>query len=124
MDAFEMGFRKYVGWERAVGYLFGEQSCLDDRAPIEYTDVATVPYAWFWKDGGDSGEESIEFLMVLRDGRWAYCTAAADYTGWGCEDHIDWFVGTRDHVISQGMDLETRRRAGLLLPGELPGVEI
>jgi hypothetical protein len=69
--------------------------------------------------GVDNDGPDLAILTELTDGTWAACMAWADFTGWGCQDDVQWKVApTRDEAISQGLDREARRKLGVPLPGE------
>ncbi|MCW5953406.1 MAG: hypothetical protein KIT69_14225 [Propionibacteriaceae bacterium] len=58
--------------------------------------------------GGDEGidtELDLAVVAELWDGRWIAVVASNDYTGWGCRDSADVYVGpTREDVIANGLD--------------------
>ncbi len=82
------------------------------RVPLTPSDVERVIAAW-GEGNGQGAEEcpthmrwsensptdwSGGFLMLLKDGRFAYLTGWCDYTGWGCQDgaRVDFFDAEPD----------------------------
>lgn len=55
---------------------------------------------WVAGDCVQDDEPSIAYLAELTDGRYVYADAWCDYTGWGCRDAADYYVGTREQVMS------------------------
>ena len=50
-------------------------------------DVQKCLFAWGGSpEGGGSWEGG--FLLLLKDGRYAYLAGWCDYTGWGCQDGV------------------------------------
>ncbi|MGW9058853.1 hypothetical protein [Streptomyces sp. NPDC055733] len=89
----------------------------DGPAP-DPTAIVTVSNLWCTSPEG-GGSRDIALVAVLNDGRWATCVAWSDYTGFGCQQGVDWRVNpTRELAISQGLDKESRAHLGLSLPGE------
>jgi len=70
-----------------------------DRAPISRSDIERVVSAWGqgnentgsnkWHEEGGGTEWSGGFLLMLKDGTYGYLTGWCDYTGWGCQDGIE-----------------------------------
>ncbi|MEV6504864.1 hypothetical protein AB0M61_01925 [Streptomyces sp. NPDC051642] len=89
----------------------------DSTAP-EPDQIVEVAHLWAVSPEG-GGSTDIALLARLADGRWASCVAWSDYTGFGCQQGVDWRVNdTRELAISQGLDKESRTHLGLSLPGE------
>lgn len=89
----------------------------DGPAP-EPDSIEIVTDLWATSPEG-GGSTDIALLARLTDGRWASCVAWSDYTGFGCQQGVDWRVNdTRELAISQGLDKESRTHLGLSLPGE------
>ncbi|MFE5332512.1 hypothetical protein ACFRCG_39660 [Embleya sp. NPDC056575] len=108
-------------WAYNLEYVFGlNEFSTDVVCSIAPDDVAEVTHAWARQ--GDYAELNLAALMRLTDGSWAAVAAWCDTSGWDCQSGVDWAVGTREHVISQGLDLESRRHLGLTLPGESAAV--
>lgn len=62
---------------------------------------------------GGGSELDMQVLMELNDGNWAYLCAWNDYTGWGCQDGVDIYVGTREEIIENCMTKGEREELGL-----------
>lgn len=65
-----------------------------DQGP---TPAEIVEVWWTSNGGGDLGSEiytELQLYAVVRfeDGRWGYVEAWNDYTGWGCQDGVEWNV--------------------------------
>ncbi|MGW4222935.1 hypothetical protein ACWEG1_05710 [Streptomyces bauhiniae] len=98
----------------------------DWSALFEYADgpapdpaaIATISDLWCISPEG-GGSLDIALVASLHDGQWATCVAWSDYTGFGCQQGVDWRINpTREAAISQGLDKESRTHLGLALPGE------
>lgn len=108
-DTGEVDFDEYL-WSALCEYGSGDIPQPDQIAAIDRL-WATSP------EGG--GSTDIAFIARLTDGRWATCVAWSDYTGFGCQQGVDWRINdTRELAISQGLDKESRAHLGLALPGE------
>lgn len=73
-----------------------------------------------WQASSPEGGGSVNFACVveLTDGTWAACMAWADYTGWGCQDGVEWRVAQDlPSVVSYGLDREGRGRLALTTGG-------
>jgi hypothetical protein len=89
----------------------------DGEAP-EPSAIAGIAGLWAVSPEG-GGSRDIALIACLQDGRWATCVAWSDYTGFGCQQGVDWRINpTRELAISQGLDKESRAHLGLALPGE------
>lgn len=96
------------------------------RSLFEYADgpapnpdsIEVVTDLWAISPEG-GGSTDIALVARLTDGQWATCVAWSDYTGFGCQQGVDWRINpTRELAISQGLDKESRTHLGLSLPGE------
>jgi len=71
-------------WRDVTGTL------IEDRpVPSEVVEI------WWTSNGDDEDigtELSLYGVMRFADGRWGYLEAWNDYTGWGCQDGVDWTV--------------------------------
>lgn len=67
-----------------------------------------------WEPGDDGGTELSLFVVgTLVDGRWFGVEAWNDYTGWGCQDGSDAYVGaTEDDVVAHGLTNDARSALG------------
>jgi hypothetical protein len=82
-------------------------------------EITSIDAYWHWHEEDGGSESDLAALLRLTGGRWASLTSWCDYTGYGCQDGTDWRVfATRGEALTQGLDLEARRRLGLELPGE------
>lgn len=99
-------------WDWSALFEYGEGEIPDAPAIAEITNLwVTSP------EGG--GSRDIALIASLHDGRWATCVAWSDYTGFGCQQGVDWRINsTREAAISRGLDKESRAHLGLALPGE------
>lgn len=59
-----------------------------DRTTITPDKIQSVIAAWGESTEG-YGEWSGGFMMLLKDGSYAYLTGWCDTTGWGCQDGAD-----------------------------------
>jgi hypothetical protein len=104
----------------AFGAQYGTQ-----KDPVALDQVATVDRYFIDSNGGqwtpetpDAGgsEVTLVLLGTLKDGRWFGLEAWNDYTGWGCQDGCDIYVGpTREDVVANGLTVEGRNHLGLSL---------
>lgn len=79
--------------------------------------IARIDAVWQVGDGGS--ESDLALLAELTDGTWATCMAWCDFTGWGCQDNVEWkWARTRDDAITFGLDREARQKLGVPLPSE------
>lgn len=99
-------------WDWAALFEYADGPAPDPAAIVSVSDLwCTSP------EGG--GSRDIALIAVLNDGQWATCVAWSDYTGFGCQQGVDWRVNaTRELAISQGLDKESRTHLGLSLPRE------
>lgn len=69
-------------------------------------------------EGENDGDDWI-IWGELKDGRWFSLSAGCDYTGWDCQaggnSHT---ASSREEIVRMGMVAGTRKRFGLMLPGE------
>lgn len=93
----------------------GATVALDDIAAVTEYDVTSDDGKW--APGGTVATElSMTLLGMLRDGRWFALEAGNDYTGWGCQDFADLYIGaTREDVIANGLTTEGRNTLGVSL---------
>jgi hypothetical protein len=92
-----------------------------DGGPVE--DISRESIARVDRSYGQSpeggGSVDLALLVQLTNGSWAACVAWADYTGWGCQDGVQWKVApNRELAISQGLDREARAKLEVSLLGE------
>ncbi|NEB92395.1 hypothetical protein [Streptomyces bauhiniae] len=99
-------------WDWGALFEYADGTAPDPASITGVTDLwCTSP------EGG--GSRDIALVATLTDGRWATCVAWSDYTGFGCQQGVDWRINpTRKAAISQGLDKESRAHLGLALPGE------
>lgn len=77
-----------------------------------------------WKMGEAVGTElSMVVLGELHDGRWFGLEAWNDFTGWGCQDGADLYIGeSRIDVVLNGLTQEGRSALGIeVTPAALGG---
>ncbi len=82
----------------------------------EITDVSISYHdATYTPENKLSGTELQLYLVArLTDGRWIGLEAWNDYTGWGCQDGADAYIGdTRDDVIANGITNDGRSALGM-----------
>jgi hypothetical protein len=67
-----------------------------------------------WKPGDTGGTELGLFAVgTLMDGRWFSVEAWNDYTGWGCQDGSDVYIGaTEADVVANGVTNDGRSALG------------
>ncbi len=62
-----------------------------------------------------NGDDELAFAAIIQDiaGDYYSVEGWADYTGWGCQDKVDWF-GPYNSVIkaAQQLSIESRRHLG------------
>lgn len=81
--------------------------------PFTTADVAEVVA---WHGTSPEGWASLEFTCVLRlsDGRYAFCEAWADTSGWGCQDSTNWrLASTLVELVTHGMTPANASQLGL-----------
>lgn len=54
-------------------------------------------------------ELTVYAVVEFADGRFGFVHAGNDSTGWGCHDHIDWWVGEAGWIARFGVTDEARR---------------
>ncbi len=60
---------------------------------------------------GENDGDSWECVGELHDGRWFFLTAWCDYTGWGCQDGGNIYIGANEDMVRQlGCDAGARER--------------
>jgi len=69
---------------------------LGDRVTPEHIARAV----WVGGDQVNDDEPGIAYLAEMTDGRYVYADAWCDYTGWGCRDAADYYVGTVEQAMS------------------------
>ncbi|GAA4075617.1 hypothetical protein [Nocardioides kongjuensis] len=81
----------------------------------EVTDYSISYHGAPWTPGEDGGTElTLIVLARLTDGRWLAMEAWNDYTGWGCQDGVDAYVGpTREDVVTNGLTNDARSALGI-----------
>ncbi len=79
-------------WAHAVPFTSGP-------APLarKLEDVRVVHHLYTISPEGWGSHEIIA-LVEFEDGAWGLCEAWADTTGWGCQDGVEWRVGTEADV--------------------------
>lgn len=69
----------------------------------------------FWSYHGvdrtqETGTELTVYAVVeFTDGRVGFVDAGNDYTGWGCQDGIDWWIGEPGWISQFGVTEDARR---------------
>jgi hypothetical protein len=83
----------------------------------EVTEYAIDYHGTPWSPGSGGGSElGLVLVARLKDGRWLGLEAWNDYTGWGCQDGSDLYIGpTREDVIANGITNDGRSALGLEL---------
>jgi hypothetical protein len=83
----------------------------------EVTDVHVNYHGAQWtpEDANPGGSELQLYLVGrLHDGRWIALEAWNDYTGWGCQDGSEAYIGvTREDVIANGITNDGRSALGM-----------
>lgn len=86
---------------------------IEDLASVDLYDITSDHGKWA-PGGSVATELSMTLLGTLKDGRWFGLEAGNDYTGWGCQDFADLYIGgTREDVILNGLTTEGRNTLGL-----------
>lgn len=82
---------------------------------VEVTDLSVSYHGADWALGHSGGTDLALYLIArLVDGRWIGLEAWNDYTGWGCQDGSDAYIGaTRDDVIANGITNDGRSALGM-----------
>lgn len=98
----------------------------DDIAEVTEYDIKS--HEERWEKPGDYIGSELDMVVVgrLKDGRWFSGKAWNDYTGWGCQDGVDWKVAdTYTQLVYDGLDDEDRNRLALPLDPSSPrfGIE-
>lgn len=81
---------------------------LTDIAAVERYHIASHGVTW---EPGSTIDSELELVLLgrLGDGRWFGLEAWNDYTGWGCGEGADFYVGdSEDDVILNGLTQEGR----------------
>jgi hypothetical protein len=93
-------------WESAFGYADG----------FTISDIAKVHGA---SEGENDGDDWIIWGQLV-NGVWFYLKAGCDNTGWDCQaSGTSHTAPDKETLIRMGMDAGSRKRFGLMLPGEL-----
>lgn len=111
-------------WGTAGNKYYTAKTIKTERGKITTADIKEI-HEWFvsyhgvrWvnrypETDGRGTELSMSVLCELNDGSWAWVTAWNDYTGWGCQDGVDIYVGTREEIINNCMTKGEREELGL-----------
>lgn len=93
----------------------GEGPSVEYDGPLDVAEIERCYWSYYGVPFADDGTELVLYALVrLADGNFAAVDAWNDYTGWGCQDGLTWWVGaTRDAVVAHGLDDEGRRYLGL-----------
>ena len=89
---------------------------LGDLAEVTEYDISS--HGLKWSPGSDAIGSELQMTLLgrLQDGRWFSLDAWNDYTGWGCQDRCDIYIGdTREDVIANGLTAEGRNALGVTL---------
>ena len=112
-----------ASWEKPDP--FGDIECALHVArggrPLVLADLASVTDYSIrsddgeWQPGGSIATElSMYILGTLKTGEWFALEAWNDYTGWGCQDGADLYIGpTREDVIANGVTNDGRSALGI-----------
>ena len=70
------------------------------RTPLHLEAFTKVVALYAVTDGPGSVCHELDavILIELVDGGWALCEAWTDCTGWGCQDGVEWWVGTQEQI--------------------------
>lgn len=69
-----------------------------DGTPTDLPEIERIIECWFTSnESGDNAgpigtELQVYAVLRFKDGRWGYLEAWNDYTGWGCQDGVEWNV--------------------------------
>ena len=66
-------------------------------APFTMGDVATIIACV----SGEADGPAWHYICELKDGRYAYVTGSCDYTGWGCQESGEGFMGTLEEMLAK-----------------------
>ena len=67
---------------------------------LHVADIAEVLRLYATTAGGVCHDLDAVIVVALHDGRWALCEAWTDCTGWGCQDGVDWWVGSPEAILA------------------------
>ena len=81
-------------------------------AGIRKADIEEEIHYWSSAEEGGWDGESIEAVVRLKDGRWAYVEGSCDYTGWDCQAGADAYYASSEAELLDQIPLETRVRFG------------
>ncbi|MER7280489.1 hypothetical protein ABT369_39230 [Dactylosporangium sp. NPDC000244] len=91
---------------------------LGGPAPDITADRIARIHGWQASSPEGGGSRNFACVVELTDGTWAACMAWADYTGWGCQDGVEWRVAADlPSIVSYGLDCEGRQRLELTAGG-------
>lgn len=118
-EAWDGPASEYSDWAHITGHGDGfvEWRNLAGELTDERPDVAEVVDCWFNHNGdpadeGTGTELHVYAVVRFTDGRWGYVEAWNDFTGWGCQDGIDWRISDEgpERLYEVGMTDEGRAR--------------
>lgn len=91
---------------------------LGGSAPDVTAERIARIHGWQGHSPEGGGSRNFACVVELTDGAWAACMAWADYTGWGCQDGVEWRVAADlPSIVSYGLDREGRERLALTSGG-------
>lgn len=68
------------------------------RWPVKLDEFEQVLALYATTSGGVCHELDAVILIAVEDGDWMLCEAWTDCTGWGCQDGVEWWVGTPGQI--------------------------
>jgi hypothetical protein len=87
---------------------------LGHAAPDITADRIARVHGWRNDSSDGGGTKNFACVVELTDGTWAACMAWADYTGWGCQDEVEWRVTAGLwEIVAYGLDQRGREQLAL-----------
>jgi hypothetical protein len=110
---------RYGDWKYAFDHLRVDPVVVGNASGERFDHDAVAEVTHFYADSnGEPGTElTLQAVMRLHDGRWAFLDAWNDYTGWGCQDDsVARVAESFEDVVLHGMDAEARRNLSISDP--------
>lgn len=84
------------------------------EAGIQWDEVQEVVHAWsLAQSTGQWDGDEVKYVIVLKDGRWAFIEGWCDYTGWGCQDGaMAYFASSEEELVENHLSVGDREIFG------------
>lgn len=84
-------------------------------APFGIDDISEIIAC----SAGEADGADWHYICKLKDGKYGHVTGGCDYTGWGCQESGDGFIGTLEACVDQVPEGERR----VSIQGQIDGTQ-